>query len=516
MELINNQETENITFSSSLSASEITQIIVNKYRESPMVKEMRTADKYYATHNEEIEKKTRVYFDKDRNPIQNPRANNAKIKSNFLRMLVQQKQDYGFAKTFILKLSNEEENEIELNDNDYGKEWKKFLDKSLFKIAYVLAGESVNHGLAWCYVWIDDNGELQLKNVPADLIYPIWKNRQHTELDKLVYNYKIEKYDSLSPTIYEYAEYWSDKERRLFNVTNAYVEETKAKDVNGDPIYSHMVDDNGGVSWDKIPFVCLKATDDEKTLLSFIKEQIDAYDQLDSRSIDGLVDDLDPILVLKGISPSVGDLLEARELAKMTRTISTDSDGDATYIQAQTPVQNHAQKMENLKRDIIKFGYGIDYEDGRFGGNPNQLVIKSLYQNLDTYTDGLERHFQDFINDLKYFFDKWYEFSNKGSFEESQKYKLLVKLDRSMMINQSAQIEDTVKLAQTGVSQKTLLEFNPIVQDVELEQERIEEEKKQNQDNDLFDFAQRTNIENGSEFEMSESAESEKEEEKND
>ena len=105
-----------------------------------------------------------------------------------------------------------------------------------------------------------------------------------------------------------------------------------------------------------------------------------------------------------------------------------------------------------------------------------------------------------FKEDLKYFFDKWYEFSHKGSFDECQKYKLLVKLDRSMMVNQSAQIDDVVKLANTGVSQKTLLEHNPIVQDVELEQERIDEEKKQNQENDLFNFAQKTNIENGGEY----------------
>ena len=501
MELVNAHNAESTTFSGNLSVQQITEIIVSKYRESQYIKDMRIADKYYDHENAEIEKKTRVYYDKDRKPIENPSASNAKIKSNFLRMLVQQKQDYGFAKTFVLKLKDEEEQEIELKDNPYGQEWKKFLDKVLFGKSYTLAGDAVNHGLSWCYVWIDENGDLQLKDVQADLVYPIWVDRQHVKLDKLVYDYKVEKYDSMNPTVYEYAEYWSDKERHLFNVTNAYTEETELKDAEGNPIYSHMTDDKGGVSWDKIPFVCLKATDDEKTLLSFIKEQIDAYDQLDSRSVDGLVDDLDPILVLKAISPSVGDLIEARELAKMTRTISVDSDGDANYIQAQTPIQNHAQKMESLRRDIIKFGYGIDYEDSRFGGNPNQLVIKSLYQNLDTYTDGLERHFQDFINDLKYFFDKWYEFSNKGNFEECQKYKLLVKLDRSMMVNQSAQIDDVVKLANTGVSQKTLLEHNPIVQDVELEQERIDEEKKQNQENDLFNFAQKTNIENGGEYE---------------
>lgn len=510
MELLNGQNTESTAFSETLKANEIAQIIVDKYRESPFVRDIRTADRYFDNHNAEIEKKRRVYFDKDRNKIENPQAHNARIKSNFLRMLVQQKQDYGFAKTFILKLSDEKEDEIELKDNDYGSEWKKFLDKSLFKISYILAGQAVNHGLAWCYVWIDENGELRLKDVPADLVYAIWKNRQHTELDKLVYDYKTEKYESMNPTVYEYAELWSDEERHLFNVTDGYVEEDVARNENDEPIFSHMTNDKGGVSWEKIPFICFRATDDEKPLLFFIKEQIDSYDILDSKSVDGLIDDLDPILVLKGISPAVGDLIEARELAKMTRTIATDSDGDAGYIQAQTPIANHLQKMESLRRDIIKFGYGIDYEDSRFSGNPNQLVIKSLYQNLDTYTDGLERHFQDFINELKYFFDKWYEFTGRGSFEESQRYKLLVKLDRSMMVNQSAQIDDTVKLAGTGVSRKTMLEFNPVVQDVELEMERLEEEQKENQENDLFNFAQRTSIENGGEYESGEKEEEER------
>ena len=77
-----------------------------------------------------------------------------------------------------------------------------------------------------------------------------------------------------------------------------------------------------------------------------------------------------------------------------------------------------------------------------------------------------------------------------------------------MMINQSSQIDDCVKLANTGVSKKTQLEFNPVVQDVELELERIEEEQKKMQNNDLFNFAQTTNTENSEEPEN-------KEEEKN-
>ena len=111
---------ENTIFTGNLNPALISQIIINKYKLSPIIKDMRIADLYYDTHNEIIEKKRRVYFDKDRKPIENPNANNAKIKNNFLRMLVQQKQDYGFAKSFILKLSDEnEKNFLMINCSRY-------------------------------------------------------------------------------------------------------------------------------------------------------------------------------------------------------------------------------------------------------------------------------------------------------------------------------------------------------------------------------------------------------------
>ena len=477
-------------FNDDLSSAEITQIIVNENKLSDKSKIVKSADNYFNCHNEEIENKTRTYYDKDGKPHENPNASNAKIPANFYRMLVQQKQDYGFAKSFVFKLSDENEKDVDVKENDYGKEWEKFLKKTLYKFAYFSSEKAINHGLTWCYVWIDDDGELQLKNVSAKYIYPIWKDNEHTKLDKLVYNYQVKQYKSLNPTITEYAEYWTDKERIIFDTSN-YEDVTDVKNEMGEVIHSHMLQGNEGISWDKIPFVPFKGTNDEKSMLEFIKEYIDNYDELSSKSVDGLNDDLDPLLVFKGISPDVSDLLEAREIAKMTRTISLDTDGDAHYIQAQTNIDAYNSTLARLKRDLINFGYGIDYEDVRFGGNPNQLVIKSLYQNLDTYTDGLERHFQNFINELKYFFDKWYEFTNRGSFEEVQKYTIGIKLDRSMMINESSLIDDTVKLAGTGISQRTLLENNPIVDDVELELERIKVQQKEQQE--LFGFE---NLEN--------------------
>ena len=474
------KQTESTIFSPTLSPSTVAQIIVNNGKNSQQIQDIKAAERYFDGHSD-IENKERVYYDKNEKKHDNPAANNAKVKSNFLRQLVQQKQDYGFAKTFILKLSTEAQEEVDLKKDEYGLLWKNFCDTILFKMAYTLAGQSVKGGIAWGYLWIDENGDLQIKDIPPELVYPVWHDRQHTKLDRLVYNFLQVKYNSDVADTVEYAEYWTENERYLLNVSDGYKAEPTLTDSEGKPLYSHMTE---GESWGRIPFIAFKATEDEKPLLNFIKAHIDSYEKLDSNSIDSLVDDLDPLLVFKGISPSVKDLLEARELAKVTRTVSLDTDGDAHFIQAQTQITSYQEKLQSIRKDIYKFGYGVDTQDARFGGNPNQLEIKSLYQDLDTYTDGLERQFQNFIDDLKYFFDKWFELTGRGSFEIAQSYKVLVKLDRSMMINESAELDDSIKL-QGIVSKRTMLENIPQVQDVDLELSRLVEENKEN---DLFNF----------------------------
>lgn len=487
----------NIIFSDSLSADEVAQIIVSLEKDSPRVQRMREADKYYDIKNPVIMRKKKVYYDKNRKEYDNPSATNVRIPSTFLRTLVEEKRDYALGKTFILSMKKDDK-EVEKND-EYYKAWIDFLEKTLYEFATLLATQSINHGIGWAYLWIDEDGNLKIDDMPGDSVYPIWKDRNHTEIDRLVYYYKKIKYESQNPTETEYAEYWTDEERHLFNISEAY-SEIQDED---NPDSSHMVmqDADGkieGVSWERVPFIAFKATDDEKPQLDFIKEAIDSYDMVFSNSVDGVEDALDPLLVFKGISPDIGDLIEARQIAKMTKTISVDPDGDATFIQPTLDVNSDVTIKEQLRKSIIYSGYGVDFDDVRFG-NPNEMTIKCLFQRIDTYTDGFERNFQNFINDLKYFFDRWYGWRNGISPEVLEEYSIFVKFDRSMMMNQTSMIDNVVKMAgQDVVSRRTLLEYNPIVVDVDMELERIkaeeeEKRKQQNEDADsMFNFNQPT------------------------
>lgn len=464
---------ENAIFDVNLQPKDIAKIIVDGTKNSPKIEAMREADAYFSVNNIEISKKRRVYYDKDRKEIENPSANNAKISTTLLRELVEGKQDYCLGKMFVLSMKTNDGKEVKKEDNYY-KHWEEFCDNYFYGLCYRLVGEAVNHGLAWVYVWLDESGVLKITDVPSELVYPVWKDRNHTNLDKLVYNYTQCVFNSNSSQFdKEYAEYWTENERFLFDVSGGY-DEIKTTETN-----YHLESADGEVrGWGKIPFVCLKATDDEKTQLSLIKPLVDNFDMLLSRSIDTLVDELDPLLVLKNISPTIDSLIEAREIAKMTKTISVDDDGDAKFITPSVDVRENLNAVETLKKMIISAGKGTDYDDIRFSGNPNEMVIKCLFQKLDTYADGLERHFQDFITNFKYFFDLWLDWKNEISLDESKKYTVYANFDRTMMMNESSKIENVVKVKDCGVSLRTLLENNPFVKDVELELDRLEAEEK--------------------------------------
>ena len=85
-----------------------------------------------------------------------------------------------------------------------------------------------------------------------------------------------------------------------------------------------------------------------------------------------------------------------------------------------------------------------------------------------------------------------------GSFEELQKIKITVTLDRDMMIDEDSIISNLVNLGDE-ISQETRDELNPYVESHEIEEQRREEDRKkaiENQeltilDEDIIKAAQR-------------------------
>lgn len=247
--------------------------------------------------------------------------------------------------------------------------------------------------------------------------------------------------------------------------------------------------DGSGLSWDRVPFIFFKGCDDELPLLNECRTDVDSYDMLKSKSIDSLCDDIDATTVIEGIGSEMGELSQARKMIQNSRIIAIDIGGKAYNLKNDTDISQVASELEIIKKDIQDNTSTVDLTTIKLGTNPSGESMKSFYESLNTWCNGFEAEFEVFMENLKYFFDKWLSFkSGFGSFEELQAKEITFTLDRDMMINESEIIENVTKL-EGKVSQETLDEMNPWVESHEKEQKRREEDLKREQEQqELYQF----------------------------
>jgi len=454
----------------------LTQLLLEQYRNSPIIQDMKVADKYYRVENIAIQDKDRSYTDpKTKQPVTNPSLSNEKIASAFLRQSVNQKVAYGFGKPFVLSvdlINDDETEESQEKKEKYSKLWDDFVTPYFRKQIKSIAKEAINNGIGWGFIYIDqETQELKLINVKSETIYPKWTDGNHDKLNNIVRDYIDLVYTEDGIKKVNKVELWDDKQVVKYIADELSLEPDANE--NGENVFTHLAENK---SWDKIPFIFLKSSDDEMPLLKLIKSEIDAYDRLASKSIDTLIDDIDAVIAVKGMSAEVKDLIEARELLSTVKMVAVEENGDVSYLQANISIDNIQKKLENLKKDIKEFSCTVNTQDIQLGNNPSGVALKASYQDLDTYMNDLETEFELFMQQFKYFFDKYLEFKGEFTAEELKNFDITVTLDRDMMMNETELIENTAKLSGL-VSQETLDSYNPAVESHEIEQERRENEE---------------------------------------
>lgn len=479
------------------SNKDITRNILNQWRGSQTLKDMQEAAMYYKVQNTEIEKKTRDFRDEDGSIVPNTSLTNIKTRTAQYRKSVNQKFNFALVKPFV----------ISCDDDNYKEQWEEFLSTKMRAVISRIGKDGINKGIGWAYVWINSEGNLEILDIEPETFYPAWKDLAHTELDAGVRDYKLTKYIGLSKQDVQKVEYWDRQ------IVEKYIDYSKGeKGSSGDLVpdteegqyelsdmetlqQTHMKKADGkGISWNKVPFIFFKGCEDELPLLNECKSDIDSYDYVKSKGIDGILDDIDPILVITDMSAEMGELKRARQIAKDLRMLVIDNGGRADFISANVNTQTIAQQLEIIKKDIQDNTSTVDLTTIQLGTNPSGESMKAFYEGLNEWANGFETEFRVFMYNLKYFFDLWLSWKGGfGSFEELQAKKITFSLDRDMMINETSIIDNIMKMADE-LSQETKDELNPYVENHEKEQQRRDEDMKKAQENqELFQFEKITN-----------------------
>ena len=447
------------------SNADVTRSILNEWRGSQTLADMADADDYFRVRNINIQAKSRHYTDADGVRQQNNSLSNAKIAASFLRSNVLQKVNYAVSRPFILNVESPSRDDADPLRQAYLNEWQAFITPTLRTTLRRIVTDAVNKGIGWAFVTIID-GKLQIFDINPCQVYPAWTDMAHSSLDAVVRDYTVTAYLNNQPQILRKVEFWDADSVDRYSDSNGQLLP------DYDELDSHLRLGDIGISWERVPFVALKGNDDELPALNIIRQQIDAYDALQSKAVDALQDDIDAVLLLKNVSPEIGSLADARRIIQNARVVSVDADGDARYLNSTPNISAMLQMLQLLKDDIREFGHAVDTHDLRWSSNPSGVALKAIYQDLDTYTNGLETELNAFFHNLKPFFDLFLQFKGLGNASVWADYALSVTLDRDMMLNSFNDIQETVMLKSIGVSQATVDDWNPAVSSHDSEQAR--------------------------------------------
>lgn len=489
------------------SNKDITKNILSEWRDSQTIKDMIEAEKYYKVQNTTIDNKTRSYADEDGKLINNEFASNVKTKTARYRKSVNQKVNFALMKPFIISCDND----------NYKKQWEEFLTDDIRATIQRAGKDGINKGIGWIYPWINEDGILDIVDVEPEIIYPAWQDTAHTKLDVVVRDYTVTKYENQTKQDIRKVEYW-DK-----NIVEKYIDYSIGNgtgDLQADTDdldyqlsdeekeratiqQSHLTKQDGSsASWERVPFIFFKGCDDELTLLNECRTDVDGYDMLKSKALDSLADDIDPTVVIEGIGSEMGELVKARKLIQNSRIIALDPGGKADVLKVNTDISQVIQQLELLKKDILDNTNTVDLTTIQLGTNPSGNAMKSFYESLNTWCNGFEAQFRVFMKNLKYFFDKWLSWKGGfGTFEQLQAIPITFTLDRDMMINETEIIDNVVKLHDI-ISEETLDEMNPWVENHQKEQQRREEDDKRAQEKmELYQFENTADEDDGTDEE---------------
>lgn len=423
---------------------------------------MLKSESYFNNQNDIINMDFRAYICNGVTKINDNRSNR-RISHNFLRLLINQAVNYIAGNSITYKHEDEE--------------FQTYLDKYLmfdFDDNNVLwLKESRKKGKSYLHVYYDLMGELKYAIIPSEQIIPIYKDEFRKEIEQIVRYYSIVGVDSQGKQVLrKKVEWWNNKEVKIFQED----EKGTFNTIQVLPHWSYSIDTNPDIvephSWGKVPFVQLFNNDEAIPDLQDIKGFIDAYDLIESGFINQIADIKEILIKVLGYSGSTVEEISA--LLKDTGIVKIDSpDGDVDILKTEIPVEARNAALKNLKDSIFMIGQGVDPNPEKIGTNITGIALKMLYAQLDLKCSASIRKMHKALYEFMWFIVE--DYNNR--FGTNINYRDIKFTFNKNMIMNEAEIIDSLSKSKGIISDETIIEKHPYVDDPTMEEERMSKQQ---------------------------------------
>lgn len=437
---------------SSTQHERMIKALIDEHDTSKMTEGVR----YYENENDITKRKQYAVIDGVK--VEDPEKANNRIPHGWHKLLVDQKAAYLVGQP--INFSADDKKLTEFINEYLGEKWDDTANE--------LVVAASNKGKEWLHPFIDEEGEFDFMQIPAEQCIPVYADKRQKKLAYMIRYYPHVLVDEETIRV----ELWDDKQTWYYVKTeNGYIPDPSVEK-NPDSHFEYGVSkDMNGYGWGRVPFIKFRNNEQEKGDLAYYKQLIDAFDKRVSDNQNTLDEIQELITVLKGYDGS--DLAEFKQNLKYYKVIKVDTDGGVDKLEQEMPIASIDSHLDRMRESIFTFGNGIDIGVDKFGSSPSGIALKFLYSLLDLKASTLERKFRVSIQELIWFLCEYLAISGKGEFD----YKEVdFTFKRTMMVNE---LESVQMAAQSKgiISDKTIIANHPFVDDLEMELERIEEEK---------------------------------------
>jgi len=419
-------------------------------------------DKYYAGEHDILKRQRMVISESgELKPVAN--LPNNKIIDNQYAKMVDQKVNYLVGKPLTVDAENK----------DYGDLVRGAFNKKFLRVLKYLAEDCLNGGISWTFICYDDKGKLSFRRFPAHAILPFWQDDDRTILECAVRLYEMEDWTGRTKSTVERVEIF--KPDGIYRYVLDGFNLVPDVQMGEHEPYLTVTETNGTAAyynWEKIPLIPFRYNKKEIPLIQRTKSLQDGINTILSDFQNNMQEDArNTILIIKNYDDA--DLGEFRHNLQMYGAVKVRDDGGVETLMVEVNSDNYKVILETFKRALIENARGYDATDLRSRGAPNQMNIKSIFNDLDLDANGMETEYQAAFEDIIWFINQ--DLINKGNGDYTNE-EIAIIFNRDGIVSESEVITD-IRNSMGLLSEETLVGQHPYVTNVEDELQRIQEER---------------------------------------
>lgn len=451
-----------------LTDIQFLELEIAKWKRSDKRKSQISGERYYRGLHDILERKrTIIGVDGLLQEVEN--LPNNRIVDNQYAKMVDQKKNYLLGQPLTFGTE----------DKNYEDALNEVFNMRFHRTLKNLGEDALNGGIGWLHPYYNEQGELKFKKFEPYEILPFWKDAEHTELDYAARVYEVQVYEGRQEKTVEKVEvYTKNGIDRYVLINGSLIPDVEEPSSN----YLMIEDEDGvlqGFNWEgKIPLIPFKYNNKEIPLITRVKSLQDGINTMLSDFENNMQEDArNTILVIENYDGT--NLAEFRHNLATYGAVKVKSvdgaKGGVTTLTVTVDADNYKAIIEIFKKALIENARGYDAKDDRMNGEPNQMNIQSMYNDIDLDANEMETEFQASFEELLWFINAHLFNKGKGDFTGTD---IEIIFNRDMMMNESEVIDNCSK--SVGIlSNETIISQHPWVDDVDREIQRVKDEKKE-------------------------------------